>query len=98
MIDKGKEQFINKLLEPPAPKPDTAPPDPNIDSMMKRGLESIDRLMRVIYKDISTGAPSRETVMNLKDCMIMLKDLKEREADLLEEMSDEELKKLAETK
>lgn len=66
-------------------------PDPSIDSMLKRGLENLDRLMRVITKDLSTGSPSRETVMNLKDAMSMLQTLKEREEEILEEMTDEEL-------
>lgn len=80
---------------PPEPVAPEQEPDLDIDSLMKRGLAAIARLMRVITTDISTGCPSRETVQNLKDAMSMLKDLKERETELLESMSDEELEKLA---
>ncbi len=59
--------------------------------MMQRGLAAIDRLMRVITSDISTGTPSRETVMNLKDAMSMLESLKRREEELMANLSDEAL-------
>lgn len=87
------------LLEGPEIIPEAvqeASSDLSIDSMMQRGLAAIDRLMRCITMDISTGAPSRETVMNLKDCLSMLKDLKEREEGILESMSEEDLRRVGE--
>lgn len=75
-------------LPPPAP-------DSNIDSMLLRGLAALDRLLRVVTMDISTGNPSRETVQNLKDVMGMLEALKKRESETLESMSEEDLLKAA---
>lgn len=69
------------------------PPDLDIASMRKRGLAAIDRLMRCITSDISSGNPARETVQNLKDAMTMLNDLKDIEDQALEELSEEELEK-----
>lgn len=86
------------VKESPGTSPTLVTPDPptaDIDSMLQRGLAAIDRLMRVITMDISTGAPSRETVMNLKDAMGMLESLKKREAELLDTMSEEELQAAA---
>lgn len=74
-----------------SPPPPSASGALSIDDMMQRGLAAIDRLMRVITSDISTGTPSRETVMNLKDAMSMLESLKRREEELMANLSDEAL-------
>lgn len=67
--------------------------DISIDDLMTRAIQDIYGILRAIRLDIGTGAPSRETVQNLKDCLTMLSDLKKREKELLDSMSDEELKK-----
>lgn len=84
--------FVKTLLEKPAP-PTASEPDPeiSIDSLMTRGLLTIDRIMKACLVDASTGSPSRESVQNLKDCMIMLDSLKKKENDLLDNMSDEQI-------
>lgn len=82
------------IKESPEPIPPVTP-DLSIDSMLQRGLAAIDRLMRVITIDISSGNPSRETVMNLKDAMGMLESLKKRESEMLGQMSEEDLEKAA---
>ena len=69
--------------------------DISIDNLMHRGLRAIYGLMKAIENDINTGAPSRETVQNLKDALTMLKDLKKDEKDLLDSMTDEQLEKLS---
>lgn len=69
--------------------------DLSIDGLMLSGLEAIYGVMRSCLAEAKTGCPSRESVMNLKDCMSMLSNLKEREAEVLEKLSDEELKRLA---
>lgn len=68
--------------------------DISIDNLIGRGLVALDRLMKVIMTDISTGLPNRDTVQNLKDCMAMLHSLKEKEKDFLDNLSDDELEKL----
>ncbi len=65
--------------------------DTSIDDLLGRGLATIERILRSVQIDASTGSPSRNSVMNLKDCMGMLLELKEREEDLLDGMSPEEL-------
>lgn len=76
--------------------PSSLAPDPalSIDVLMKRGLLAIDRTLTLVLRNVSGGNPSREDIMNLKDCMGMLQTLKERESELLEEMSLEDLEKL----
>lgn len=68
----------------------------SIDSLLSEGLASIHQVMERIKFEVRDGVSiSRNTVMNLKDVMTLLHALKEKEADLLEEMSDEELEKAA---
>jgi hypothetical protein len=89
--------YITEQVSPPgpAPLPSDVITDISIDSLLNRGLRAIYGLMRAIETDIGTGAPSRETVQNLKDALGMLKDLKKDEKDLLDELSDEQLEKMA---
>lgn len=89
-----------RRIPPPQPTPFSRPPETEpvvypdeitIDNLLKRGLQDLYGLMRAIRIDINTGAPSRETVQNLKDAMSMLHDLKKKEEAVLDEMTDEEL-------
>lgn len=68
----------------------------DIDELMKRGLLNISRMMAKITEQSNDGDFDRETVQNLKDLMNMLSDLKKREQDLLDNMTDEQLHKLNE--
>lgn len=68
--------------------------DISIDSLLHRGFRTIHGIIRAIEIDVGTGAPSRETIMNLKDVMAMLKDLKKEEREFLESLSDEDLVRL----
>lgn len=70
--------------------------DLSIDGLMKQGLEALHDVMRSCRKEASMAMPSRECVMNLKDCMAMLHQLKEKEQEILDGMSDEDLGKAAE--
>lgn len=85
--------------------PATPPLDPDapavlsIDYQLEQGLIVIDRLMRRIKSEIRSGEPiPRETVQNLHDVMRMLHELKKKEAEILDKMSLEDLKKAAENK
>lgn len=66
-----------------------------IDELMRKGLSCIDKTLKHLMQEAAEGQLCRESIMNLKDCMSMLHELKKREADLLDEMSDAELEKLA---
>lgn len=94
-VDKAKAAIIEELTKPEEKPVLSAPStdDLSIDSLLQEGLKSIYMLMRVIRDDIRTGNPERNTVMNLKDAMAMLHELREKEQDLLESLSDEELEK-----
>lgn len=69
--------------------------DVSIDLLLNRGLLAIERTMKFIVTKSCTGGLERNDVMNLKDLMVLLQDLKEKEDDILEKMSDEELEKIA---
>jgi len=68
--------------------------DISIDVLMQRGLSTIERILQACSIDASGGRPSRASVMNLKDCMVMLESLKKRESELLDSMSEEDLEKV----
>ena len=78
-----------------SPEKDTPASDISIDSLLQKGLLAIDRTMKAILMDTATGTPSRESIMNLKDVMAMLHELKKKEEELLGNLSEDELKKLA---
>lgn len=95
-IDKAKEALINGLETSKSPEPIKVSldhvTDLSIDELLLKGLTIIDRTLRVVQTEVSTGIPSRESIMNLKDCMSMLHELKKQEKDLMEKLSDEDLK------
>lgn len=72
------------------------PMDLSIDSLLKNGLEAIHGVMKSCLRESKSGVPSRESVMNLKDCIAMLNTLKDKEDALLSDMDDEALAKAAE--
>ncbi len=67
----------------------------DIDTLLQRGLTSISRMMTVIVDQSTSGTFDRETVQNLKDIMGILEHLKKREAELLDDLTDEELESLS---
>lgn len=70
--------------------------DLSIDTLMQEGLAAIHGVMQACRREAANGSPSREAVQNLKDVMSMLHQLKEKEAEILEELTDEQLKNKAE--
>lgn len=103
-FDKAKTQLIDELTSKPAgsttplktpPAPEDKSDDLSIDSLLADGLVAINRLMKSIMQDISAGTPDRDTVQNLKDVMAMLRDLKKDEQGILDNLSTEELERLA---
>src|ERR1700677_1344771 len=78
--------------EPPTPAPRKQAIRPvSIDELLQKGLQTVQFIMRSCMDEANPGPPSRESVMNLKDCMAMLKDLKAQEDALLEGMTDEQI-------
>lgn len=71
------------------------PKDLSIDGLLKQGLEAIHGVMKVCRQRAQSGVHAREDVQNLKDCMVMLSELKKKEDAILSEMDDETLEKVA---
>lgn len=69
--------------------------DLSIDGLLKQGLEAIHGVMKVCRQAAMSGIHTREDVQNLKDCMVMLSELKKKEDEILDDMDDEELAKIA---
>lgn len=72
--------------------------DISIDKLISNGLLALQRSMGFILHSITIQGPTRESIQNLKDIMVMLHELKEKESELLKDLSEEELKKLLEAK
>lgn len=66
----------------------------SIDDLLKQGLTLIQNSLHHISKSIVAGQVDREMVGCLKDCMTMLHELKKKEKELLDNLSDDELTKL----
>lgn len=94
-IDPAKDKLVEDMLKP---EPSSEPIDISIDQLMNKTLRAIDLTLAGTIAEIKThgGAttPSRECVANLKDCLSMLSDLKKKEQDLLDSMTDEALENL----
>jgi hypothetical protein len=91
IIQHSLKDESGSFIKPDVPPEERDDPDLSIDTLLTRGLNTIDRVMKLVSREVSTGVASRESVMNLKDCMLMLHDLKEKEQELLESLSDAEL-------
>ncbi len=68
--------------------------DLDIDALLNEGRALIAGILRVVKTNVKCGTPSRNDVMNLKDCMAMLEQLKAQEGDLLDDLTVEELQEL----
>jgi len=69
--------------------------DINLDHLIGRGLVTLERLMKSVSQKVTSETYDRDTVLNLKDVMAMLYTIKDRESELLEDLSDEQLEKLS---
>lgn len=78
---------------PPKPEQEATGPagDISIDDLLEKGLYMLHLLMKSIQTQISTHTYDRDTIMNLKDTMSMLHELKKREKELLDKLSEAEL-------
>lgn len=65
-----------------------------IDGLLKKCLMNLAGILRAVQIEVNLGAPSREAVQNLKDVTVLLMDLKKKEQELLNDMSEEELQEL----
>ncbi len=89
--EDGAYQASSSIIQEESVSDSTPSTDVSIDSMLLKGLTIIDRMMRIIMMDVSSGSPSRESVMNLKDCMNLLQTMKQNESEILDIMTTEQL-------
>lgn len=99
-VDPFKAKIVEEAVAATAPPKDGLAPLPDdsqlsIDSMQKDGLRAIYGVMRACLAESRLPQPSREAVQNLKDVLVLLRELKELEEDVAEKLSDEELERLA---
>lgn len=95
-LPSAKSALVDGALEGTALGP---PQEPNvyelsIDEMLKTSLKQIHRLLEGIKGEIGTSKFNRNTVMNLRDCVAMLQDLREKEVEVLKSLSSEDLEKI----
>lgn len=92
-IIKARSVIVQKEWVPPPDAP------PSIDLLMAKGLTALERTLNSVMVATEGGlTPDRNTILNLKDCMFMLHDLKKAEKEILEALTDEELERLAKQK
>lgn len=99
-VEPWKEQLIDSALKPKIVTEAAKDTDVSIDALMQKTLLGIDRALTCTLKDINQCAmgavtPSREAIMNLKDCLSMLVSLKEREKEILDGLPDDELERIS---
>lgn len=68
--------------------------DISIDKLINNGLLALQKSMNFILHSVTAQGPTRESIQNLKDVMSMLHELKEKETELLKDLSEDELRKL----
>lgn len=95
MAKRGRPSNAERALLSTTQVSASLPDDISIDDLMSKGLKAMYGIMRSVNADVSSGAPSRNTVMNLKDLMGILQILKKEERDILAAMSEEELESIA---
>lgn len=87
-----------QYLKPPEapPKAPEAPLTGSLDDILARQLTALERVTRQLVLAASSGSMSKEEIQSLATCIKVTLELKSVQNDLLEELSDEELRKAAE--
>lgn len=88
------ENGIYLPIKPPEKMPGVPEPEKSIDDLLKQGITLIQNAMKHIASQIVAGEVGRETIGSLKDCMIMLHELKKKETEILDTLSDEDIERL----
>jgi len=68
--------------------------DVALDDIGRRIVTALNRATKTLLANITAGSVDRDTIGALKDCSMMLKDLKKEESDYLSNASEEQLEKL----
>lgn len=89
--ENGQFVRVFPVAEPEAPKALESARGASIDELLGKGLYALDLLVKSLLEQISSHSYDRETIINLKDAMSMLHELKKKEKDLLDGMTEDEL-------
>ncbi len=80
-----------KVVQPPDPKLT----DISLDELLSKSILILYREIRSLLLESSTGKLCKDSAQSLRDYIKLLNELKEREKDVLESLSDEQLKEIA---
>lgn len=97
MIKDDSGMYVKAVVKEPEKKP-VPEPALSLDDMLKQGMTLIQRSLKTLGSTISSGVVDRETIGCLKDCMTMLHELKKKEDEILNSLSDEDIEKLLKKK
>lgn len=76
-------------------EPVDSPKNLSLDDILERQLLALHRVTRQLTLTSATGAMTKDEIMSLATCIKITMDLKARENELLEALSDEDLEKVA---
>lgn len=68
-------------------------PRGSLDDILKQQLAGLERLTKHLVSEITAGNITKETSTQLATCIKITMDLKAKEKEILDGMSDEELEK-----
>ena len=95
IIDPAKEKIVDALVEACMAETHVKPlPEPGgLDDILKRQLVGLARLTQHIVTEISIGTITKDTPQQLATCIKITMELKSKERELLQDLTDEELEK-----
>lgn len=72
------------------------PSDVSLDSILNRQLLALERVTKQLVIASSSGSMTKDEIQSLATCIKITLDLKAKEKELIDGMSDEELQRLQE--
>ena len=71
--------------------------DISLDSILKRQLQTLQRVTKHIANSSLVGPLTKDEIQSLATCIRLTMDLKEKENEILDRMSDEDLANLTDS-
>jgi hypothetical protein len=97
-VERWKEELVDTLTKPKE-LPTSSLENLSVDTLLEKVLFLVATALKgtenEIFGRLGVKSPSRDVLMNLKDCHTILADMKKRETESLAMLSDEELEKLS---
>jgi len=95
IINSPKDSNGAYLPQEPAPKP--APEElieTNLDKLLEKQLKALSKVTSMLFLASSSGL-TKDEIQSLNTCIKLTMELKAKEKELLDGLTDEELEKLA---